>query len=438
MNWPDVVPPTAEESERVVLGAILLDNSYLAKASEFIDAQDLYLEDHRHIFTSMLKLQSKRIPIDTLTLKNELIQDGNNHGFEITAYLASLTEGMPSAMNVAHYAQIIREKRLLRDVMRLGNQLVVNAAEPEAESQALMDSAQEELIRLYPRKSGGYQPMEDVARNGFLELEERCRSGIVAGAIRTGLKDIDAVIGGLRKQQLIVVAARPGNGKSALVHGIAVDAALRQGKRVAISSLEMSKQEIYDRMVSAEARVDLSHLAQGRIGRQDWNAISRSTAELSSAPIVIDDTGSLTIAQLHAKVRRLAMERGLDMLVVDYLQLMSGNRRSDSRAAEVSEISKGLKIIAKDLEIPVLAVSQLNRSSEIRGDKPRLSELRESGSIEQDADVVILLWREDRDKNIVEANVAKQRSGPVKTVNLAFIAHFTRFENFCRESGSPY
>jgi replicative DNA helicase len=416
------------DAERAVLGSVLLDNSALAVAAGILEPADFYLEAGRKIFAAMLAMQGESQAIDAITLKARLADAGELEAVGGPVALVQLTDGLPRTLNVAHYARSVKEKCTLRSCIQLGNQLQVESAQPEARSAEVLDKLQDEVIRLYPKPGGGYEPMKKVAAEGYAELEERSQKGTVSGAIPTGLKALDAVIGGLRRQQLIVVAARPGNGKSALVHGIATNAALRLDKRVGISSLEMSRQEIYDRMVSAEARVDMFRLAQGWITHPEWKAISEATSRLANSALYIDDTGSLTIGQLRAKAQRLWIERGLDLLIVDYLQLMVGTRRTENRAAEVSEISRGLKLIAKDLNIPVLAVSQLNRSSEIKGDRPKLSELRESGSIEQDADVVMLLWRENHESQIVEVNIAKQRSGPTAKKELAFIARYTSFE----------
>jgi replicative DNA helicase len=433
--------PQSIESEKAVLGAILLDEKAIFAASETLMAEDFYLESHREIFKAMLSLVEEESAIDFFTLREELRRRSKEEIAGGAAYLTSLTDGLPRALNVGHYAKTIREKSMARQLIRLSNDTTVRCYQGEERPGEILENVESQIFKIAARDlKGGFQPAMYLARDAYAEIEESSRNkGIVSG-LDTGFSDLNRMTGGFHKQNLVVVAARPGLGKTSFCLNIACHAAIRGEKSVGIFSLEMSKSEIMKRMISSIAEVDANRIQSGYLAKDDWARISRTTESLSAAPIYIDDSANLTMLQVRAKAQRLAMEHGIDLLVVDYLQLVSGSRRYENRTQEVTEISRGLKNLAKELDIPVIAVSQLNREVEKRsgGRKPQLSDLRESGAIEQDADLVLFISRDETDNLgagdcTAEISIAKQRNGMTGSFNLIFRKRITRFENQYKE-----
>jgi replicative DNA helicase len=437
--------PQSVDSERAVLGAILLDEKAIFAASETLLAEDFYLESHREIFKAILSLVEEESSIDFFTLREELRRRNREDIAGGAAYLTSLTDGLPRALNVGHYAKTIREKSMARQLIRLSNETTTRCYQGEERPGEILEHVESRIFKIAARDlKGGFQPAMELARSAYAEIEESSRhKGIVSG-LDTGFADLNRMTGGLHKQNLVVVAARPGLGKTSFCLNIACHAAICGERSVGIFSLEMSKPEIMKRMISSQAEVDANRIQGGYLTRDDWTRINQATTSLSAAPIYIDDSANLTMLQVRAKSQRLAMEHGIDLLVVDYLQLVSGSRRYENRTQEVTEISRGLKNLAKELDIPVIAVSQLNREVEKRsgGRKPQLSDLRESGAIEQDSDLVLFISREGTDEDFgagdctAEVSIGKQRNGMTGAFKLMFRKRITRFENYCNESNA--
>ena len=393
----------------------------------------------------MLSLLEDESPIDFFTLREELRRRDYEELAGEAAYLASLTDGLPRALNVEHYAKTIREKATSRQLIRLSNETMVRCYQGEERPREILENVESQIFKIAARDlKGGFQPATELAHAAYAEIEESSRNKGTVSGLDTGFVDLNRMTGGLHKQNLVVVAARPGLGKTSFCLNIACHAALGGGKSVGVFSLEMSKPEIMKRMISSLAEVDANRIQSGYLTRDDWARISHATSSLAAAPIYIDDSANLTVLQVRAKAQRLALEHGADLIVVDYLQLVSGSRRYENRTQEVTEISRGLKNLAKELDIPVIAVSQLNRDVEKRsgGRKPQLSDLRESGAIEQDADLVLFISREGTDDDLgggdctTEISIGKQRNGMTGTFNLTFRKRITKFENHYRESGA--
>lgn len=434
--------PQSIESEKAVLGVILLDEKAIFAASEILIGEDFYLESHREIFRAMLALAEEEVPIDLFTLREELRRRNKEEQAGGTAYIAGLTDGLPRSTNTAHYARTVREKATSRRLIRLSNELMSRCYEGIERPSEILESAESQIFGIASREiQGGFESASSLAPAAYSEIEETARNRGPVSGIDTGFTDLNRMTGGLHKQNLVVVAARPGLGKTSFCLNIACRAAMSGRKSVGIFSLEMSKPEIMKRMISSLAEVDATRIQSGYLAREDWARINQATSSLSDAHIYIDDSANLTMLQVRAKAQRLAMEHGIDLLVVDYLQLVSGSRRYENRTQEVTEISRGLKNLAKELDIPVIAVSQLNREVEKRsgGRKPQLSDLRESGAIEQDADLVLFISRDETDNLgagdcTAEISIAKQRNGMTGAFNLTFRKRITRFENQYKEN----
>ncbi len=411
------------EAERAVLGAVLLDSKAIHVAADLLAPGDFYLEAHRGIFARMIDLAVESMPIDVWTLKSELERRGQLEAVGGLSFVGNLTEGIPAGANIKHYCKIVRERSLSRSIIHLTEKLQAQAWAGEGRPRELLEEAQSELLALYGREQeGGLRPMSEVVDAGLGELELR-KSGGSGRSVLTGLVDIDQNTGGLRQGDLVILAARPGQGKSALAVNIALNAALRHKKRVAIFSMEMGQTQIYDRMLASEERLNCFSLSRGLITKSDWVRIVNTSSRLSASPIWIDDSGSLSMMQIRARATRQAAEHALDLIVIDYLQLIQGPGRSIYE--RVTEVSRGLKILAKDLKVPVLALSQLHRLQDEMGE-PKLSDLRETGALEQDADVVLFLWPSKVD-GLKQFRIAKQRNGPLATIDLGWIAGETRF-----------
>jgi replicative DNA helicase len=431
--------PHSDEAERSVLGAVLLDNHQLHRVQELLRPEFFYAPRHRKIFGALLSLADGGAALDLVTLRAEMERAGDLEACGGAAYLAALLDGVPRSGNVEHYAKIVRETAVRRELIRSAQQILEASLSSPTGTEDLLDDAEKAIFRVAEdRLRSGFLPIKLVAERAFAVIDELTKQRQLITGISTGYLYLDELTAGLQPSDLIILAARPSMGKTTLALNIASHAALRQGKNVGVFSLEMSHQQLFFRLLCSEARVDAHRLRTGRVDSDEWQRIINAYGELSASPIFIDDTAGAAIMEMRAKARRLKLERGLDLLIVDYLQLMSGRGQYESRQQEISDISRSLKGLAKELSIPILALSQLSRAPEQRsGDRrPQLSDLRESGAIEQDADVVLFLYREEMYKKNdpdlrgkAELIIGKQRNGPTDTVDLVFIREFTRFEN---------
>jgi replicative DNA helicase len=436
------------EAERSVLGAILLNNSAFDLAAEIVDSADFFRDAHRRIFDKMVKLSERRDVIDLVTLKDELVRSGEIDEVGGPAYIAALVDGVPRSTNVEHYARILKEKATLRSLIFSANKILSTAYQAEEDADAILDQAEHAIFAIADDKiRDGFVPLRDLAQASLDTIERlHARKELITG-VPTGFIDLDGMTSGLQPGDLVIVAARPSMGKTSLALNIAQHVGTKTDRTVGVFSLEMSREQLFLRMLTAEARIDAHRLRGGFLGERDWGRLSESIGILSEARIFIDDTPSVGVLEMRAKCRRLAAEHGLHLVIVDYIQLMQGRGRFENRTLELGSISRSLKGLAKELNVPVVVVSQLSRAPESRSDRrPQLSDLRESGALEQDADVVIFIYRQDqyqdRDREappiemqgVAELIVGKQRNGPTGTVKLAFIREFTRFENLAAGS----
>lgn len=425
------------DAERSLLGAILLDNALCNQAVELLKRGDFLAPSHRRIFDQMVQLSAAGHPIDLITLSEELERSGDLDTIGGASYLASLIDGVPRTSNLERYAQIIKGKSVFRQLIQVSEQIANAAFEQDQEPGLVLDYAEKLIFDIAEdRIREGFSSVKDIAHERLHALEEMAGREHLMTGLATGYPDLDELTSGLQPSELIVVAARPSVGKTAFCLNVAERAALNRGASVGIFSLEMSKQALVQRMLCSEARVDQARFRSGRVSKAEWAQLFEALARLSKAKIFIDDTPGIGVMEMRAKARRLKAEHGLDLLIVDYMQLMSGRGRPENRQQEVSQISRELKGLAKELDIPLVALSQLSRAPEKRGDdhRPQLADLRESGSIEQDADLVLFLFREflyhPTEENRGEADliIGKQRNGPLGTVRLVFLEQFTRFE----------
>ena len=448
---PDTAVATAErtlphnlEAERSVLGAILVHNDAFNLAAQVIDSQDFYRDAHRRIFDRMVALNERHDAIDFVTLKEELSRNGELDEVGGPAYVASLVDGVPRATNVEYYARIVKEKSTLRNLIYAATKIVANAYEAEQESDLILDEAESAIFSVADdRLKAGFVAMRDLVKDSFPKIEKLFEQKRLITGVPTGFVDVDEMTRGLQPGDLIIVAARPSMGKTSLVLNIAQYVASLGDQVVGFFSLEMSKESLFLRLLTSEAQIDGHRLMSGAIGGNDYHRISHALEKLNSMKLFIDDSASIGVLEMRAKSRRLQSEHGLNLLVVDYIQLMSGRGRFENRTLELASISRSLKGLAKELNVPIVVLSQLSRAPEARSDhRPQLSDLRESGALEQDADVVVLIYRDDvynRDPNSPEAGtaeliLAKQRNGPTGVVKLAFLREQTRFANLAQGS----
>jgi replicative DNA helicase len=435
------------EAEKCVLGAILIDNQAFNQAAEVIDAQDFFRDAHRRIFDKMVGLTDRSQPVDLVTLNDELTRSGEIDDVGGPAYISSLTDGVPRSANVEYYARIVKEKSTLRRLIESANVVLGRAYDAEEDADALLDEAERSIFQIADdRMRTGFVRLGEMVDSGYQLIEKlQEHRGLVTG-VPSGFVDLDAMTSGFQPSDLVIVAARPSMGKTSFVLNIALHCGIEAGRTIGVFSLEMAKEQLFIRMLTSEARVDAHRFRGGFFGEQDYARLVEAFARLHDARVFIDDTPSLGILEMRAKARRLKLEHGLDLLVIDYLQLMQGRGRFENRQQELASISRSLKILAKELNVPILALSQLSRAPETRGDhRPQLSDLRESGALEQDADVVLFIFREEMygadDERSTEANgtaeiiVGKQRNGPTGTVRLAFLKQYTRFENLAAAGG---
>ncbi len=431
--------PHSDDAERSLLGAVLLDNPLFHRAQELLAPGAFYATRHQKIFRTLERMSEANVAFDLVTLKEHLQRAGDLDACGGPAYLAALVDGVPRSANVEHYARIVKEKAVLRDLVLAAQHILSQAMQAQGPVDLILDDSEKAIFRVAEdRLRAGFVPIKAIAEKSLKAIEDLTKRKEPITGIPTGFFLLDEMTAGLQPGDLVILAARPSMGKTTLAMNIAANASIRHGLKSGIFSLEMSIQQIFFRLLCSEARVDAHHLRTGRVGRPDWERMSKAYLEISEAPIFVDDTPGVSVMEMRAKARRLKLEHGLDLLLVDYLQLMRGRERRDSRQQEISDISRSLKELAKELQIPVVGLSQLSRAPEQRtGDRrPQLSDLRESGAIEQDADVVLFLFREEiykRDdpelRGKAELIIGKQRNGPTGTVDLVFIREFTRFEN---------
>jgi len=429
------IPPQNIDAEQSVLGAVLLDREAIFKVMKVVRPEDFYREDHRMIYEAMLFLNESGRPVDLITVSEQLRQQGNLDKVGGVAYIASLAEMAPVAANVEYYARIVEEKALLRTLIQLSTRIAGMSYEESEEPEKLIAEAERMIMELGSRRvSGVFYSIKDILIDTLTHIEFLYNNrGSVTG-VPTSFGDLDKICHGLQPSDLIILAGRPSMGKTSLGMCIGYSAALKHNIPVAIFSLEMSREQLVQRILCAEAKIDQQRLRSGLLDEEDWRELHEVAGKLARAPIYIDDTPAITVRQVRAKARQLQVEKGLGLIIIDYLQLMQGTRRYENRQQEISDISRSLKSLAKELNVPVLALAQLSRAVEQRQDKrPIMSDLRESGALEQDADLVMFIYRDEyyhpdsEKKGIAEIIISKHRNGPVGTVELGFLKELTKF-----------
>ncbi|NWQ40834.1 replicative DNA helicase [Bacillus sp. EB106-08-02-XG196] len=436
--YADRLPPQNIEAEQAVLGAIFLEPSSLTVASEVLIPEDFYRAAHQKIFNAMLKLNDEGKVVDLVTVTEELAAAKLIEDTGGVSYLSELASSVPTAANIEYYARIVEEKSLLRRLIRTATEIASDGYSREDEVEALLSEAEKNILAVAQRKNAGaFHNIKDVLVRTYDNIEEmHNRVGEITG-ISTGFAELDRMTAGFQRNDLIIVGARPSVGKTAFALNIASNVAIKTGENVAIFSLEMGAEQLVMRMLCSEGNIDAQRLRTGSLTDDDWGKLTMAMGALSNSGIFIDDTPGVRISDIRSKCRRLKQEHGLGMILIDYLQLILGSGRAgENRQQEVSEISRSLKQLARELQVPVIALSQLSRGVEQRQDKrPMMSDIRESGSIEQDADIVAFLYRDDyydkesENKNIIEIIIAKQRNGPTGTVSLAFVKEYNKFVN---------
>jgi replicative DNA helicase len=440
--------PVSMDAERAILAAILLDNSLYDQAAEHLSGDDFSLDAHRRIYSRMRDLQESGRPVDMITLIEELDRRKEVESIGGVAYLSSLIDGVPERPSIEHYVRIVRNKALLRGLINVAQNAIAEAIEHTDEAEEVLGRAEQAIFQLSENRIGqGFLNIPDIVKASFGSLEELYARGQEITGLATHYTLLDKLTSGFQASDLVILAARPSMGKTAFAMNIAENAAVLDGKVVGVFSLEMSREALLMRMLASCAQVDSKNLRQGFLTKDDMRKLTHAMEQLMQAKLFIDDTPGISVSEMRAKARRLRQQEGLDLIIVDYLQLMSavpiGGKRFENRTQEVSAISRGLKALAKELRVPVVALSQLSRAPESRGGdhRPQLSDLRESGSIEQDADLVAFIFREEVYKKddpdldgIAELIIAKQRNGPIDTIKMAFIKRFTRFENLAMDS----
>ena len=434
---PDRTLPHNLEAEKCVLGAILLQNDTFNLAAELLDSQDFFRDAHRRVFNKMVSLSERGEAIDLVTLKDELGRSGDLDEVGGPAYIAALVDGVPRSTNVEYYARIVKEKSTLRNLIYSANKILATAYEAEQDADLLLDQAEKAIFDIAEdRIRTGFVPVRELVQGSFDTIEKlQQHKGLVTG-IATGFTALDLITSGLQNSDVVIVASRPSMGKTSFMLNVATHVGTKTDKTVGIFSLEMSKEQLFLRMLTSQAEIDAQRFRGGFLSEKDYGQLSHALGTLADARIFIDDTASLGVLEMRAKSRRLMAEHGLHLLIVDYIQLMQGRGRFENRTQELAAISRALKGLAKELNVPLVALSQLSRAPEARSDhRPMLADLRESGALEQDADVVMFIYREDQyaptpeNENLAEIIVGKQRNGPTGVVRLAFRKQFTRFEN---------
>ncbi len=432
------VPPHDDEAEQAVIGSMMTDKDAVISAIEVLKPEDFYRDDNKTIYQAIMNLYAKAEPIDIITLKDELTSIGKLEPIGGLEYLVSLPEKVPTTANVEKYIKIVEEKSILRSLIKTANQLIEIGYNQNEEVEILMDNAEKKIFDLMQRKSQkGYSSIRDILVDSFTELEQLYNQKQHITGVATGFIDLDNKTAGFHNSDLVLIAARPAMGKTAFALNIATYAAVSANTPVVVFSLEMSKEQCANRILCSQAMVDSEKVSKGDISDEEWSKLAVASGELSeSAGIFIDDSAGINIAEIRAKCRKLKLEKNIGLVVIDYLQLIQGSGNTKSREQEIAEISRSLKILAKEINVPVIALSQLSRAPEARPDhRPMLQDLRESGSIEQDADIVMFLYRDDyynpetEAKNIAEVIIAKHRAGPTGTVELLWMPSYTKFAN---------
>jgi replicative DNA helicase len=446
------LPPQNIEAEQMVLGAVLIENGVIETVSDILVPEDFYREAHRRIFAAMLDMADAREAIDLVTLTDALRRGNVLEKVGGASYLSTLVGMVPTAANVRHHSRIIHDKSVLRQLIHTSTDIITSSYEDSPEAlriSEILDRAQQEILRISDRKMvESFASVRDVIKHSYETIELLYERKEMVTGLATGFTDLDKMTSGLQAGDLIIVAGRPSMGKTAFSLNIAAHTAMTDSKTVAVFSLEMAKEQLGLRMLCSEARIDAHKLRTGFLAESDWGRIGMAAGRLSEAPIFIDDTGAIGIFEMRSKARRLKADKGLDLIIVDYLQLMRGSGNTDSREQEISNISRSLKALAKELRVPIIALSQLNRAVETRGKdkRPMLADLRESGAIEQDADVILFIYRDEvynkcecppppdgecscGRRGTAEAIIGKQRNGPTGTVHLTFLNKYTRFES---------
>lgn len=439
------IPPHNIEAEQSVLGAMLLSKDACYQVAEHLKSDDFYRESHRKIFDIIVALSEKREPVDLVTVTEELRNAKILEQMGGVMYLTTLTETVPTIANAMYYSKIVEEKAILRRLINTSSQIVSKAYDGAEDVENILDDAERRILEIaQKRRVENYHHIKDILLSTFERIEELYNSDGGITGVPTGFADIDERTSGFQPSDLILIAARPSMGKTAFALNIAQNAAIRHKIPVAIFSLEMSKEQLVQRMLCSESNVDSHRLRTGKLMDDDWPRLARAMGPLSQASIFIDDTPGITSLEIRSKARRIKAEQGLGLIIIDYLQLMAGSGRTENRQQEISDISRSLKALARELSVPVVALSQLSRAPEMRSDhKPILSDLRESGSQEQDSDLVAFLYREDYydkdtdQKNIAEIIIAKQRNGPTGSVKLVWLPRFTKFANI-EKNLQPY
>ncbi|MFW6049886.1 MAG: replicative DNA helicase [Myxococcota bacterium] len=438
------VPPNSLEAERAVLGGILLQNDAINVVTETLSPEDFYSEANATIFESMVALFSRGQPVDEVTLRAELAAREKLQAVGGDEYLISLTDTLPTVSNIESHARIVREKAVVRKLITACHEIAARGYGDYGEIEHFLDDAEGAVFQVAKERARNpYEHVKDVVYRAFQQIHEAAQRDERITGLTTGFDGLDRKTAGLHPGELVIVAGRPGMGKTAFALNLAVNACSSRRETVAIFSLEMAKEELVRRMLASEAKVDGSRLRTGQIAHDDWSRLAEAAGFLSDLPVWIDDTPSISVLELRAKARRLRAEQGLACVIVDYLQLMRSGSRNESREQEISEISRSLKALAKELSVPVLALSQLNRGVESRGNKdkrPQLADLRESGAIEQDADTILFIYRDEvynredpTNRGIAEVIVGKQRAGPTGTIRTRFFSEYTRFDDLAEE-----
>ncbi len=442
------LPPQNIEAEQSVLGGILIENKAINRVMEILTEDDFYREAHRKIYSAIINLSERDEPADLITLTNELKRMNQLESVGGASYIASLIDSVPTAANIEYYARIVKEKSILRKLIQTSTEIITQCYEEQGDVEAFLDEAERAIFEISERRiKPSFYPIREIVKSSFKTIERLYEKKELVTGVPSGFKELDQKTAGFQPSDLIIVAGRPSMGKTAFCLNLAQYAAIEKRIPVAIFSLEMSKEQLVLRMLCSEAMVEGTRLRTGFLHESDWPKLTLAAGNLSDAPIFIDDTPALSILELRAKARRLNAEHGLGMIIIDYLQLMRGRSKAESRQQEISEISRSLKALAKELNIPVIAVSQLSRKTEERtGNRPQLSDLRESGAIEQDADLILFLYRDEvynrsednPNRGKAEVIIGKQRNGPTGKIELAYLDKFTTFKDLYRGDSETF
>lgn len=441
------LPPQNLEAEQSVLGGILIENEAINKVTEILAPEDFYRDGHRKIYTALIDLSERDEPADLITLTNELRKKDQLDAIGGASYLASLIDSVPTAANIEYYAKIVREKAILRKLIETSTEIITQSYQDRGDVESFLDEAEKSIFEISERRvRPSYYSIRQIVKDSLDTISKLYEKKELITGVPSGFKDLDKMTAGFQPSDLIIVAGRPSMGKTAFCLNIAQYAAIERKTPVAIFSLEMSKEQLVIRMLCSQSQVEGHKLRTGFLHESDWTKLTLAAGTLYEAPIFIDDTAALSVLELRAKARRLKADHQLGLIVIDYLQLMKGRARAESRQQEISEISRSLKALAKELHVPLIAVSQLSRKTEERhGNRPQLSDLRESGAIEQDADVILFVFREEvynrqeDNQGKAEIIIGKQRNGPIGKVDLAFLDKFTAFKDLYKgETGDFY